>query len=58
MPSYKLKLYHPDDSDKDIHKDDMSYECSTGWQGGCSISSGVELRRNCGPRLGSRGNGS
>jgi hypothetical protein len=58
MPSHERKLYSPDDSDKALRQDDMSYECSTGWQVGCCMSSGVEIRRNAGPRLGSGGNGS
>jgi len=29
-PSHKRKLHHPDDSDKDLHRDDMSYRCGAG----------------------------
>jgi hypothetical protein len=56
MPSHEQKRYHPDDSDKDLHRDDMSYKRGTGWQVGCCMRSGVEIRRNWGPRLGSGGN--
>jgi len=36
----------------------MTYECGTGCQVGCCMTSGVEIRRNSGSRLGSGGNGS
>ena len=58
IPSHDRKLYPPHNSDKDLHQDVMKYECSTGWQVGGCMSSGVEIRRNWGPRLGSGGNGS
>jgi len=41
-------------SDKDLRRD-MSYVCGTGWQVGCCMSSGVEIRKNWDPRLGSGG---
>jgi len=56
-PSHQLKLYHLDDSNKDLCQRGTSYECGTGWQVGCCMSSGVEIRRNWGPSLGSGGNG-
>jgi hypothetical protein len=34
MPNHDQKLYHPDDYDKDLHQDDMSYQFSNGWQVG------------------------
>jgi hypothetical protein len=46
MPSHEQKLYHLDDSDKDLHRDDMSYNRGIGWQVGCCMSLRVEIRRN------------
>jgi hypothetical protein len=42
MPSHKSKLYY-NYPDQDLHRD-MTYERSTGWQVGCCMSSGVEMR--------------
>jgi hypothetical protein len=46
MPTDERKLYHPDDSDKDLRHDDMSYESGTGGHVGCCMSLAVEIRRN------------
>jgi len=58
MPSRVRKLYNPDDSDEVQRRDDIRYLCGTGWQVGFCMRSGVEIRRNRGPRIGSGGNGS
>ena len=58
MQGHERKLYHPDHSVNDLRRDDMSYECSAGWQVRCCMSPEVETRRNWGPRHGSGGNGS
>jgi len=58
MPSHERKLYHPDEFRQWPTPKCTSYGYGTGWQVGCCMSSGVEIRRNWGPRLGSGGNGS
>jgi len=56
IPSHEQKLYHPDGFRQWPMPRYTSYECGTGWQVGCIMISGMEIRRNWGPRLGSRGN--
>jgi len=58
MPSHERKFYHPDEFRPWPMPRYTSYECGTEWQVGWCSSSGVEIRRNWGPRLGSGGKGS
>jgi len=52
MPSHEWKLHHPDNSDKDLRREDMSYECGTWCHIRCRMKLAVVIRRNWGPRLG------
>jgi len=55
MPSQDRMLCHPDGLRQCPTPRYRRYECSTGWQVGCGICLGVDISRNCGPRLGSGG---
>jgi len=55
MPSQDRMLYHPDEFRQCPTPRYTRYECSTGWKVRCWIWLGVEISRNCGPRLGSGG---
>ena len=58
IPSHERKLYHPDKFQQWPTPRYTNYKCGTGWHVGCCMSSGVEIRRNWGPRLKTGGNGS
>jgi len=56
MASPEEKLYHHDEFKQWSTQRYTSYKSGTGWQVECCMSSGVETRRNWGPRLSSGGN--
>jgi len=55
MPSHDWMLYHLDDCEPGP-RSDIKHECGTGCPVGCRTSLGVEIRRNWGPTLRSKGN--
>jgi len=57
IPGYEQKLYHPDNSAKDLGRDGIYYWCSPPRQVGYHMSSGVEIREIWSLTLGSRGDG-
>jgi len=56
MPSHEQMLYRPNEFRQWPTPRYPGYQCGTGWLVGRCMSSGVETRRNGGPRLGSGGN--